>query len=66
MDDLRLRYWIGGLAVATAATLVVKDPYVASIVNVGGLGSVLGAILGGLFVAVIETLGGFYFDPSSA
>ncbi|MBM0206462.1 branched-chain amino acid ABC transporter permease [Micromonospora sp. STR1s_5] len=35
-------------------------------VIVGGLGSVLGAILGGLFVAVIETLGGFYFDPSSA
>ncbi|SFU16952.1 branched-chain amino acid ABC transporter permease [Mesorhizobium sp. YR577] len=35
-------------------------------VIVGGLGSVPGAILGGLFVAAIETLGGFYFDPSSA
>ncbi|MEP9355565.1 branched-chain amino acid ABC transporter permease [Xanthobacter sp. KR7-65] len=35
-------------------------------VIVGGLGSVPGAILGGLFVAAIETVGGFYFDPSSA
>jgi branched-chain amino acid transport system permease protein len=35
-------------------------------VIVGGLGSIPGAILGGLFVAVIETFGSFYFDPSSA
>ncbi|WP_445503821.1 branched-chain amino acid ABC transporter permease [Microvirga sp. G4-2] len=35
-------------------------------VIVGGLGSVPGAILGSLFVAAIETFGGFYFDPSSA
>ena len=35
-------------------------------VIVGGLGSVPGAILGGLFVAGIETFGSFYFDPSSA
>lgn len=35
-------------------------------VIVGGLGSVPGAILGGLFVAAIETVGGFYFDPTSA
>ncbi len=35
-------------------------------VIVGGLGSVPGAILGGLFVAAIETFGGFYFDPTSA
>lgn len=35
-------------------------------VIIGGLGSVPGAILGGLFVASIETVGGFYFDASSA
>lgn len=35
-------------------------------VIVGGLGSVPGAILGGLFVAAIETVGGFYFDPTAA
>lgn len=35
-------------------------------VIIGGLGSVPGAILGGLFVASIETLGGFYFDASTA
>lgn len=35
-------------------------------VIVGGLGSIPGAILGALFVATIETFGGFYFDPTSA
>jgi branched-chain amino acid transport system permease protein len=35
-------------------------------VIVGGLGSLPGAILGGLFVAVIETFGSFYFDSSTA
>lgn len=35
-------------------------------VIVGGLGSVTGAILGALFVAVVETLGGYYLDSSYA
>lgn len=35
-------------------------------VIVGGLGSVPGAILGGLFIAAIETFGSFYFDPTVA
>lgn len=35
-------------------------------VIVGGLGSVPGAIIGALFIATIETLGGYYFDPSWA
>lgn len=35
-------------------------------VIIGGLGSVPGAILGALFVAVIETVGSFYLDPTSA
>jgi len=35
-------------------------------VIIGGLGSVPGAILGSLFVALVETLGGYYFDSSYA
>lgn len=35
-------------------------------VVIGGLGSVPGAILGSLFIAFIESFGGFWFDPSSA
>lgn len=35
-------------------------------VVIGGMGSVPGAILGSLFIAVIESFGGFYFDPSIA
>ncbi|MFT3819301.1 MAG: branched-chain amino acid ABC transporter permease [Rubrivivax sp.] len=35
-------------------------------VVIGGMGSVPGAILGSLFIAFIESFGGFYFDPSAA
>lgn len=35
-------------------------------VIVGGLGSVPGAIVGALFIALIESVGGYYFDASSA
>jgi branched-chain amino acid transport system permease protein len=35
-------------------------------VIIGGMGSVPGAILGSLFIAFIESFGGFYFDPSIA
>jgi branched-chain amino acid transport system permease protein len=35
-------------------------------VVVGGLGSVPGAIIGALFIAVIEAVGGYYFDSSTA
>jgi branched-chain amino acid transport system permease protein len=35
-------------------------------VVVGGLGSVPGAILGALFIAVIEAAGGYYVGPSAA
>lgn len=35
-------------------------------VVVGGLGSIPGAILGSLFIAFVESIGGFFFDPSSA
>lgn len=35
-------------------------------VVIGGLGSVPGAIIGGLFVAAVEAFGGLYFDATSA
>ncbi len=35
-------------------------------VIIGGLGSVPGAIVGSLFIALIESVGGFLFDPSIA
>jgi len=35
-------------------------------VIIGGLGSVPGAIFGSLFIATIESVGGFYYDPSVA
>jgi branched-chain amino acid transport system permease protein len=35
-------------------------------VVVGGLGSVPGAIVGALLIALVESVGGYYFDPSSA
>lgn len=35
-------------------------------VVLGGLGSIPGAILGSLFIALVESIGGFFFDPSSA
>jgi branched-chain amino acid transport system permease protein len=35
-------------------------------VIVGGLGSVPGAIVGALFIALIETIGGYYLDASAA
>ncbi len=35
-------------------------------VVLGGLGSIPGAIVGSLFVATVETVGGYFFDPSKA
>lgn len=33
---------------------------------IGGLGSIPGSILGSVVIAVIESVGGYYFDPSQA
>lgn len=33
---------------------------------IGGLGSIPGSILGSVIIAVIESVGGYYFDPSKA
>jgi len=65
---------LAALAGALIAPVTIVSPVIGAdylikgfiAVIVGGLGSVPGAILGGMFVAAIETFGGFYFDPSSA
>ncbi|MFC5421478.1 MULTISPECIES: branched-chain amino acid ABC transporter permease [Bosea] len=65
---------LAALAGALIAPVTIVSPVIGAdylikgfiAVIVGGLGSVPGAILGGLFVAGIETFGSFYFDPSSA
>ncbi|SFU16949.1 branched-chain amino acid ABC transporter permease [Mesorhizobium sp. YR577] len=33
MDDLKLPHWLAGITLAVAATLFVRDPYIASVVN---------------------------------
>ena len=33
---------------------------------IGGLGSIPGSIIGSILIAVIESVGGYYFDPSLA
>lgn len=35
-------------------------------VIIGGLGSIPGAIVGSLFIALVESIGGYFFDPSRA
>ncbi|QRG09072.1 branched-chain amino acid ABC transporter permease [Xanthobacter dioxanivorans] len=65
---------LAALAGALIAPVTIVSPVIGAdylvkgfiAVIVGGLGSVPGAIVGGLFVAAIETFGSFYFDPSSA
>lgn len=65
---------LAALAGALIAPVTIVSPVIGAdylikgfiAVIVGGLGSIPGAILGGLFVAAIETFGAFYFDPSSA
>lgn len=65
---------LGGLAGALIAPITVVTPSIGAsyiikgfiAVIIGGLGSIPGAIIGSLIIAVIETLGGYYFDPSLA
>jgi len=65
---------LAALAGALIAPVTIVSPMIGAdyiikgfiAVIIGGLGSVTGAILGGLFVAIIETLGGFYLDPTWA
>lgn len=69
---------IATLLAAVAAVLLspvtVSSPVIGSdylirgfiAIVIGGLGSIPGAILGSVLIAVIESLGGYYFDPTWA
>ena len=69
-------FGIGAACVGAAGCLMLLlvdvQPYLASdytllafiIVILGGLGSMAGALLGGLLVGVSEAMAGFFFDPS--
>lgn len=65
---------LAGLAGALIAPVSIVSPVIGTdylikgfiAVIIGGLGSVSGAILGSLFVATVETLGGYYLDSSYA
>lgn len=66
--------FLGAMAGALLAPISVVSPVLGSdylikgfiAVIIGGLGSVPGAIVGSLFIASIESVGGFYYDPSIA
>lgn len=66
--------FLGAVAGALLAPISVITPVLGSdylikgfiAVIIGGLGSVPGAIIGSLFIAMIESVGGFYYDPSVA
>lgn len=65
---------IGTLAGALTAPIAAVSPTLGDsylvkgfiAVVVGGLGSVGGAILGSFLIALVESIGGYFFDPSSA
>ncbi len=71
-----ITFGIGTACVGAAGCLMLLltdvQPYLASdytllafiIVILGGLGSMAGALLGGLLVGVSEAMAGFFFDPS--
>jgi branched-chain amino acid transport system permease protein len=57
------------IAPVTAVTPTLSDSYLVKgfiAVIIGGLGSVVGAIVGSLFIALVETVGGYFYDPSLA
>lgn len=65
---------LAGVAGALLSPVAVISPTIGSAylmkgfiaVVIGGLGSIPGAIVGSLLIAVIESVGGYYFDPSLA
>jgi len=57
------------MAPINAVTTVSGDEFLIKafiIIIIGGLGSVAGAIVGGLFIGMVESVGGYFFDPSTA
>ncbi|HXX04077.1 MAG TPA: branched-chain amino acid ABC transporter permease [Xanthobacteraceae bacterium] len=71
-----IAFGLGTACVAVAACLLIPTYYVNpsagnafvliafTIVVLGGMGSVPGALVGGLFIGVVESLGGFFFGES--
>jgi len=71
-----MTFGLGTACVAIAACLLIPTYYVNpsagnafvliafTIVVLGGMGSVPGALIGGLVIGVVETLGGFFFGES--
>jgi len=69
-------FGLGAACLGAAACLLIPTYYVNphvgnafvliafTVVVLGGMGSVLGALLGGLFVGIVESLSGFYFGES--
>ena len=65
---------MAGLAGALIAPLTVSQPAIGGdylikafiIIIIGGLGSIPGAIFGGLLVALIESIFGYYYDLTIA
>jgi len=71
-----IAFGLGTACVAVAACLLIPTYYVNpsagnafvliafTVVVLGGMGSVPGALVGGLFIGVVESLGGFFFGES--
>ncbi|QYJ20229.1 branched-chain amino acid ABC transporter permease [Achromobacter sp. ES-001] len=65
---------LAAIAAVLLSPVTVSSPIIGSdylirgfiAIVIGGLGSIPGAILGSLLIAVIESLGGYYFDPTWA
>ena len=65
---------LAAIAGALLAPVAVVNPVIGSAylikgfiaVVLGGLGSIPGAIIGSVLIALVESIGGYYFDPSMA
>lgn len=65
---------LAALAAVLLSPVTVSSPIIGSdylirgfiAIVIGGLGSMAGAILGSVLIAVIESVGGYYFDPTWA
>lgn len=44
-DNLKLPYWAIGIGIALAATLIVKDPYISSVINLISIAALMAASL---------------------
>lgn len=66
--------FLAAIAAVLLSPVTVSSPIIGSdylirgfiAIVIGGLGSIPGAILGSVMIAVIESVGGYYFDPTAA